>query len=88
MLPLREIKRQSSCWAGEILVSAEACQTLQDKSKSAVQCIIKRLMKANLIRKSGTLNRAAYYYGHENEASISERVGSMTGRSGLQRVRR
>ena len=41
--------------------TAEACQTLQDKSKSAVQCIIKRLMKANLIRKSGTLNRAAYY---------------------------
>ena len=41
--------------------TAEACQTLQDKSKSAVQGIIKRLMKANLIRKSGTLNKAAYY---------------------------
>ena len=41
--------------------TAEACQTLQDKSKSAVQGIIKRLMKANLIRKGGTLNKAAYY---------------------------
>ena len=41
--------------------TAEACQTLQDKSKSAVQGIIKRLMKANLIRKGGTLNPAAYY---------------------------
>ena len=41
--------------------TAEACQILQDKSKRAVQCIINRLMKANLIRKSGTLNRAAYY---------------------------
>ena len=40
---------------------AEACQTLQDKSKHAVQCIISRLMKANLIRKSGMLGRTAYY---------------------------
>ena len=41
--------------------TAEACQTLQDKSKRAVQGIINRLMKANLIRKGGTLNKAAYY---------------------------
>ena len=40
---------------------AEACQTLQDKSKRAVQCIISRLMKANLIRKGGMLGRTAYY---------------------------
>ena len=41
--------------------TAEACQTFADKSKFAVQAIIKRLMKANLIRKGGTLNKAAYY---------------------------
>ena len=41
--------------------TAEACQTLQDKSKHAVQCIIRRLMKANLIRKGGMLGKTAYY---------------------------
>ncbi len=41
--------------------TAEACQTLQDKSKSAVQAIIGRLMKANLIRKGGMLGKTAYY---------------------------
>ena len=41
--------------------TAEACQTLQDKSKRAVQAIIGRLMKANLIRKGGMLGKTAYY---------------------------
>ena len=40
---------------------AEACQTFADKSKRAVQVMIHRLMKANLIRKGGTLNKTAYY---------------------------
>ena len=41
--------------------TVEACQTLQDKSKRAVQAIIGRLMKANLIRKGGMLGKTAYY---------------------------
>ena len=41
--------------------TAEACQTLQGKSKRAVQGIIRRLMTANLIRKGGMLGKTAYY---------------------------
>ena len=39
----------------------QACETLSDKSKSAVQSIIIRLIKAGLIRKAGTVNRKACY---------------------------
>ncbi len=39
----------------------QACETLSDKSKSAVQSIIIRLTKAGLIRKAGTVNRKACY---------------------------
>ena len=55
---ITEVRQQER--EGEDL-SPRACQTLQDKSKRAVQVIIKRLMKANLIRKGGMLGRAAYY---------------------------
>ena len=55
---ITEVRQQER--EGEDL-SLRACQTLQDKSKRAVQVIIKRLMKANLIRKGGMLGRAAYY---------------------------
>ena len=39
----------------------QACETLSDKSKKAVQNIILRLTKAGLIRKVGVVNRKAYY---------------------------
>ena len=39
---------------------AQACETL-GKSKSAVQTIIAKLMKAGLVRKTGTVNKKAYY---------------------------
>ena len=39
---------------------AQACETL-GKSKSAVQTIIAKLMKAGLVRKTGTVNEKACY---------------------------
>ena len=62
MLQLADLTKLLICWIvpGKF-TTAEACQTLQDKSKRAVQAIIGRLMKANLIRKGGMLGKTAYY---------------------------
>ena len=40
---------------------AQACAALPDKSKRAIQVLISRLIKAGLVRKTGTTNRAACY---------------------------
>ena len=40
---------------------AQACAALPDKSKRAIQVLISRLIKAGLVRKIGTTNRAACY---------------------------
>ena len=40
---------------------AQACEALADKSKSAVQAIILRLIKAGLVRKVGSVNKKACY---------------------------
>lgn len=40
---------------------AQACEVLADKSKSAVQAIILRLIKAGLVRKAGSMHKKACY---------------------------
>ena len=64
------------------------CNAQTDKFQSVSPATFAQIIADTTVIRLDVRTPEEYTYGHENEASISERVGNMTGRSGLQRVRR